>query len=66
MHFQRRLPGNRNILSMRLAAAAKSSEQGDKYYKGMDAYQILEVPRTATMKEIKSAYKKGRVIYKIL
>ncbi len=28
------------------------------YYKGMDAYQILEVPRSASKAEIKSAYKK--------
>lgn len=28
------------------------------YYKGMDAYQILEVPRTADQAEIKKAYRK--------
>lgn len=31
----------------------------DDYYKGMDAYQILEVPRSADKKGVKSAYRKG-------
>ena len=29
------------------------------FYNGMDAYQILEIPRSADKKEIKSAYKKA-------
>ena len=35
-----------------------SVDKDNPYYKGMDAYQILEVPRTATKAEIKKAYKK--------
>lgn len=35
-----------------------SSSDGNSYYNGMDAYQILECPRSATSKEIKSAYRK--------
>lgn len=31
----------------------------DDYYKGMDAYQILEVPRSADKKGVKAAYRKG-------
>ena len=31
----------------------------DDYYKGMDAYQILEIPRNADKKTVKSAYRKG-------
>jgi len=32
----------------------------DDYYKGMDAYQILEVPRSADKKGVKAAYRKGK------
>jgi len=31
---------------------------GDDYYPNMDAYQVLEIPRTADKKEIKAAYRK--------
>jgi len=34
------------------------SSKGDDYYAGKDAYQILEIPRSADAKEIKSAYRK--------
>jgi len=34
----------------------------DDYYKGMDAYQILEIPRTADKKAVKVAYRKGDVL----
>ena len=37
-----------------------SSKQDDNpYYRGQDAYQILEVPRTADKNEIKKAYRKA-------
>lgn len=32
---------------------------GDDYYPNMDAYQVLEIPRTADKKEIKAAYKRA-------
>jgi molecular chaperone DnaJ len=35
------------------------SDTGNNYYAGMDAYAILEVPKSATKKEIKSAYRKA-------
>ena len=40
--------------------ALKMSTKVDEnqYYNGMDAYQILEIPRSADKKEIKAAYKK--------
>ena len=31
----------------------------NQFYKGQDAYQILEIPRSATKKEVKSAYRKA-------
>ena len=36
------------------------NDPGDSnpYYRGMDAYQILECPKNADKKDIKSAYKK--------
>ena len=30
----------------------------DEFYKGKDAYGVLEVPRSADQKQIKSAYRK--------
>ena len=33
-------------------------DSDNPYYKGMDAYQILECPRGADKKEIKSSYRK--------
>lgn len=38
---------------------AKQKDDDNPYYKGMDAYQILEIPRTADKKEVKSAYRKA-------
>jgi molecular chaperone DnaJ len=35
-----------------------TKEDDNPYYKGLDAYQILECPRTADKKEIKAAYRK--------
>lgn len=35
-----------------------SSNDGSSYFNGLDAYQILECPRSATSKEIKAAYRK--------
>eukprot|EP01039_Chlorochromonas_danica_P002452 gene2452-2687_t len=35
-----------------------SAVENNPYYKGMDAYQILGVPRSATKKEIKAAFRK--------
>jgi len=35
-----------------------SSNDGNSYFNGLDAYQILECPRSATSKEIKTAYRK--------
>ena len=32
---------------------------GDDFYPNMDAYQVLEIPRSADKKEIKSAYRKA-------
>lgn len=43
----------RTATALRMAASTESS-----YYKGMDSYQILEIPRTADQKEIKTAYRK--------
>lgn len=36
----------------------RMAAEGSSFYEGMDAYQILGVQRSATMKEIKSAYRK--------
>lgn len=52
------LPSRTSAMVLRMAAA---SETDNPYYKGMDAYQILEVPRTADKKEIKAAYRKGEM-----
>lgn len=35
-----------------------SASDNNPYYKGMDSYAILEIPKSADKKEIKSAYKK--------
>ena len=35
-----------------------SSDSDNQYYRGMDAYQILECPRSADKKQIKAAYRK--------
>ena len=45
----------------RLPALSMSSKDSDNnpFYKGQDAYQILEVPRGADKKEIKSSYRKA-------
>eukprot|EP01036_Dinobryon_divergens_P025304 gene25304-33833_t len=34
-------------------------KSGDDFYPNMDAYQVLEIPRTADKKDIKSAYRKA-------
>jgi hypothetical protein len=36
-----------------------SNDQDNPYYKGQDAYQILDVLRSADKKTIKAAYRKG-------
>lgn len=36
-----------------------SNDPNNPYYKGMDAYQILGIPRDADKKTIKAAYRKG-------
>lgn len=41
-----------------LQMSSKDSSDSNPYYRGMDAYQILECQRTADKKEIKSAYRK--------
>lgn len=51
---QRTLPRRTNRMVVHMSSAADSNP----YYRGMDAYQILECPRTADKKEIKSAYRK--------
>jgi len=45
-----------------MAASDKNggAKKVEEYYAGMDAYEILGVPRTADMATIKKAYKKGR------
>ena len=43
---------NKYNFGLRMASA-------DDYYKGLDAYQILDIPRSADKKDIKSAYRKG-------
>ena len=35
-----------------------SMSTGDDFYPNMDAYQVLEVPRSADKKDIKAAYRK--------
>jgi molecular chaperone DnaJ len=35
-----------------------ASSTDNPYFKNMDSYQILEIPRSASMKEIKTAYRK--------
>eukprot|EP01041_Mallomonas_annulata_P004567 gene4567-9077_t len=42
-----------------LQMSSKSEKDENPYYKGMDAYQVLEIPRTADKKEIKAAYRKA-------
>jgi DnaJ domain len=42
----------------RLCMSSKDSDT-NPYYKGQDAYQILEVPRGADKKDIKSSYRKA-------
>lgn len=37
---------------------SKETTDANPYYRGFDAYQILECPRTADKKELKSAYRK--------
>ena len=61
-----RLAGKGHIVSIgyhptsnKFALHMASKDSGDEYYKGMDAYQILEVPRDADKKTIKAAYRKG-------
>ena len=44
---------------MRQSVALGSSSNDNSYYQGMDAYQILGVPRNADKKTIKAAYRKG-------
>ena len=44
---------------MRQSVALGGSSNDNSYYQGMDAYQILGVPRNADKKTIKAAYRKG-------
>lgn len=44
--------------SLRLEMAAGDGDS-NPFYKGQDAYQILEIPKNADKKDIKSAYKKS-------
>lgn len=44
-----------------MAGDKKGGAKEDEYYAGMDAYEILNVPRTADIATIKKAYKKGTV-----
>lgn len=46
---------------IRLPALCMSSKAGDNnpYYKGQDAYQILEIPRSADKNEVKKGYRKA-------
>ncbi len=39
-------------------AGSSTGGSDNPYYRGLDAYQILECPRTADKKEIKAAYRK--------
>jgi len=39
-------------------SSKSSGNDSDKYYGGMDAFQVLGVDRNADVKEIKSAYRK--------
>ena len=48
-----------NTSPMRQSVALGSSSNDNSYYQGMDAYQILGVPRNADKKTIKAAYRKG-------
>lgn len=45
-----------------MAASDKKggAQNEEEYYAGMDAYEILGVPRTSDMATIKKAYKKGK------
>ena len=45
-------------MSSKFAFKMAANDEANNFYKGMDAYQILEIPRTADKKEIKSAYRK--------
>lgn len=47
-----------NMLRTNFRLQMTSTETDNPFYKGMDAYQILEVPRSADKKAIKSAYRK--------
>ena len=49
---------NRRLLLTELAMSSKDSDT-NPFYKGQDAYQILEVPRGADKKDIKSSYRKA-------
>ena len=51
LHSQKRLTSR--VIKTRLYAS------GDDFYPNMDAYQVLEIPRTADKKDIKSAYRKA-------
>ena len=51
------LKGRRHSIT-RLRMSSKDSDT-NPYYKGQDAYQILEVPRGADKKDIKSSYRKA-------
>ena len=49
---------NRRLRLTELAMSSKDSDT-NPFYKGQDAYQILEVPRGADKKDIKSSYRKA-------
>jgi molecular chaperone DnaJ len=45
-------------LYRRCTALQMASATENNYFKGLDSYQILEIPRSADLKEIKAAYRK--------
>lgn len=55
---QPKLIRNRRLRLPDLSMSSKDSDT-NPFYKGQDAYQILEVPRGADKKEIKSSYRKA-------
>jgi hypothetical protein len=52
---------SKNIAAIgkRYSTALRMSEADNPFYRGMDAYQILEIPKTATKRDVKSAYRKA-------
>ena len=54
----RRIKETYGIPSSRTKLQMSSTDVYDEFYKGKDAYGVLEVPRSADQKQIKSAYRK--------